>query len=122
MPQYMLLIYGPKGGGPQTEDELAAQHAAWMQVTQDMIDSGVHVAGNALEAIDTATTVRVRGGETVISDGPFADTKELLGGYYVLDVPDLDAALGWAARLPNVSFGSVEVRPVMVIADLPVAS
>jgi hypothetical protein len=122
MPQYMLLIYGPQGGGPQTPEELAAQHDAWMRVTQEMIDAGVHVDGNALEAIDTATTVRVRGGETIVSDGPFADTKELLGGYYILDVPDLDSALSWAARLPNVTFGSVEVRPVMVLADMPTAS
>jgi hypothetical protein len=122
MPQYMLLIYGPQGGGPQTPDELAAQHDAWMRVTQEMIEAGVHAGGNALEAIDTATTVRVRGGETVVSDGPFADTKELLGGYYILDVPDLDSALSWAARLPNVTYGSVEVRPVMVLADMPAAS
>ncbi len=122
MPQYMLLIYGPQDAGPQTEEELGAQHAAWMQVTQDMIDSGAHVAGAALEGVDTATTLRVRGGETVISDGPFADTKELLGGYYIIDVPNLDTALSWAARMPNAGYGSIEVRPVMVLADMPTAS
>jgi hypothetical protein len=122
MPQYMLLIYGAEGAGPQTPQEIATQHEAWMRVTQEMLEAGVHVAGNALEGADTATTVRVRGGETVLSDGPFADTKELLGGYYVLDVPDLDTALAWAAKLPNATYGSTEVRPVMVLADMPAAS
>jgi len=120
MPQYMLLIYSPAGAGPSTPDELAAQHDQWVAVTREMVRAGVRVAGDALESVDTATTVRVRGGETVVSDGPFADTKELLGGYYILDVPDLDAALAWAARLPNAGYGSVEVRPVMVLADMPV--
>ena len=57
--------------------------------------------------------MRVRGGETLITDGPFAETKEILGGFYIIDVPDLDAALEWAAKMPNISYGSVEVRPVM---------
>jgi hypothetical protein len=77
----------------------------------------VMVAGDGLEGVDTATTVRERDGETVFTDGPFAETKEILGGYYLIDVPDLDAALKWAARVPNVSFGSVEVRPVMVFPE-----
>ena len=68
----------------------------------------------ACRALETATTVRVRDGETLVTDGPFAETKEMLGGYYLIDVPDLDGALAWAAKIPNVGYGSVEVRPVMV--------
>jgi hypothetical protein len=118
MPQYMLLIYGPTEGGP-SEDEMQAQLPRWFEYTQALQDAGVMVAGDALQGPDTATTVRVREGETVLSDGPFADTKELLGGYYILDVPDLDAALKWAAQMPNINYGSVEVRPVMVFDTQP---
>jgi hypothetical protein len=106
--QYLLLIYVPTDG---TE---TAEHSAWMQYTQELQDAGVMVGGDGLQGLDTAATVRVRGGETVVTDGPFAETKEMLGGYYLIDVDDLDAALGWAAKIPSVGFGSVEVRPVMV--------
>jgi hypothetical protein len=106
--QYMLLIYVPADGSEQAEP------SAWMRYTQELQEAGVMVAGDGLQPGDTASTVRVRDGETLITDGPFAETKELLGGYYLIDVPDLDAALAWAARIPSVGFGSVEVRPVMV--------
>lgn len=114
MPQYMMLIYTPAEGGPSPE-ELQAEMPRWGEYTQALRDAGAMVAGDPLEATDTATTVRVRDGETVLSDGPFAETKENLGGYYVLDVADLDAALKWAARIPSASYGSVEVRPVMAM-------
>ena len=113
MPQYMLLIYSPADSRP-SDDELAAEMPRWFAFTSSLQESGAMVAGDALEPADTATTVRVRDGETVISDGPFAETKESLGGYYLIDVPDLDAALQWAAQIPNVGYGSVEVRPVVV--------
>jgi hypothetical protein len=116
VPQYMLLIYSPAEGGPSPE-EMQAEMPRWFEYTQALQDSGAMVAGDALQPIDTATTVRVRDGETVITDGPFAETKEILGGYYIVDVPDLDAALQWAARIPNAPYGSVEVRPVMVFSD-----
>jgi hypothetical protein len=96
---------------------MQAEMPRWFEYTQALQDAGVMVAGDALQPIDTATTVRVRDGETLITDGPFADTKEALGGYYIIDVADLDAALKWAARIPNVTRGSVEVRPVMVFSD-----
>jgi hypothetical protein len=111
--QYLLLIYMPTDGGPSPE-ALAAEHPRWMQYTEALGQAGVLVAGDALQGVDTAATVRVREDETLVSDGPFAETKELLGGYYLIDVPDLDAALAWAARIPSVGYGSVEVRPVMV--------
>ena len=113
MPQYMLLIYSPTDT-PRPREELEAEMPRWFSFTQELQESGAMVAGDALEPADTATTVRVRDGETVITDGPFAETKEALGGYYLVDVPDLDAALAWAAKIPNVGYGSVEVRPVVV--------
>ncbi len=113
MPQYMLLIYSSDDARP-TDAELQAEMPKWFAYTEALQTSGALVAGDALEPVDTATTVRVRDGETILSDGPFAETKENLGGYYIVDVPDLDAALGWAAKLPNVGYGCVEVRPVVV--------
>jgi hypothetical protein len=116
VPQYMMLIYTPTEGGPSPE-ELQAMHPRWNAYTQSLSEAGVLVAGDALEGTDTATTVRERSGETVLTDGPFAETKEILGGYYLIDVPDLDAALKWAAQVPNAPYGSVEVRPVMVFPE-----
>ena len=117
MPQYMLLIYSPTEGGPSPE-EAQAELPRWFEYTQQLQESGAMVAGDALQPVDTATTVRVRDGERLTSDGPFAETKEVLGGYYIIDVADLDAALAWAERIPSIGYGSVEVRPVMVF-DAP---
>jgi hypothetical protein len=75
--------------------------------------AGVIVSGEALEPSTTATTVRVRDGETLLTDGPFAETKEVIGGYYILDCPDLDTAVHWAAQIPGAKTGSIEVRPIM---------
>jgi hypothetical protein len=117
MPQYMLLIYTPTDGAPA--DESAAEMSAWYEYTESLRDAGLLVASDALQGVDTATTVRVRGGETQITDGPFAETKEFLGGYYVLDCPDLDTALAHAARVPNIHYGATEVRPVMDLSAMP---
>jgi hypothetical protein len=110
MPQYMLLLYSPPDGA--SPEEMAAEMPRWMEYTQSLKDAGQFVAGDPLQGVDVATTVRVRDGETQITDGPFAETKEFLGGYYVLDCPDLDTALAHAARVPNVHYGSIEVRPI----------
>jgi hypothetical protein len=118
MAQYILLIYAPTEGGPSPE-ELEAEMPRWFAYTQELQDAGVIRAGEALHGADSATTVRVRDGKRLTSDGPFAETKEVLGGYYVIDVPDLDAALAWAEKIPSVGYGSVEVRPVMVFDDVP---
>jgi hypothetical protein len=107
--QYLLLIYVPSDVQPDP-----AMRPAWMEYTRQLKEAGARVAGDALQGLDTAQTVRVRDGQTLVTDGPFAETKEMLAGYYLIDVPDLDAALGWAARIPSVGIGSVEVRPVMV--------
>lgn len=116
MPQYMLLIYTPVDGPPAGSDP--EQSARWFEYTQALRDAGVHVAGDALQGVDSATTVRVRDGETQLTDGPFAESKEFLAGYYLLDCPDLDTALGWAARMPNIHYGSTEVRPVMDMSQV----
>lgn len=114
MPQYMLLIYGDPSLGPQQgTPEFDAHMGKWFTYTESLREAGVYVAGEALQAPTTATTVAVRDGERVVTDGPFADTKEWLGGYYVIDAPDLDAALDHAARMPNIDYASVEVRPIM---------
>jgi hypothetical protein len=107
--KYLLQLYIPA-------DDASYERApmeAWNGYTRDLQESGALLAGDGLQGGATATTVRVRAGEQVVSDGPFAETKELLGGYYLIDVPDLDAALAWAAKVPNAPYGSVEVRPIM---------
>jgi hypothetical protein len=115
--KYMLLIYadpsqGPAEGSPEAE----AEFKEWFAYSQSLTDGGIMEDGNPLQAPATATTVSVRNGDRVVTDGPFADTKEWLGGYFVIDVPDLDAALDHAGRMPNIGYGHVEVRPVM---DIP---
>ena len=120
MPQYMLLIYAPLEGGPSPE-ELEAEMPRWFAYTEELQSSGAMVAGDALHPVSTATTVRVRNGESLVSDGPFAETKEVLGGYYVVDVPDRATAEQWAAKIPSAPYGSVEVREVMVF-DMPDAA
>lgn len=111
MPQYMLLIYTPVDS-PMTPEQMAEMGPRWDEFTERLKSAGALVAGDALERPDVATTVRERGGQTQFTDGPFAETKEFLAGYYLVDCPDLDTALGHASRMPNVGFGSVEVRPV----------
>ena len=117
MPQYMLLIYGPDAA-PDPE-KAAAEMPRWFQYTQELQDAGAMRAGEALHPTDSATTVRVRDGETQITDGPFAETKETLGGFYLIDVPDLDTALKYAAKMPNITYGTVEVRPVIDFSSMP---
>ncbi len=111
MPQYMLLIYNPVESEltPEQFQEIGSRYDTY---TQGLQEAGVLVGGDALERADVATTVRERDGQTQFTDGPFAETKEFLAGYYLLDCPDLDTALEHASHMPNIQFGSVEVRPV----------
>ena len=116
--QYMLLIYGDQNGWQSRSDEENNQlMQAYYQFTEDLQKSGSMVGGDALQPTQTATTVRVRNDETLTTDGPFAETKEQLGGYYIVDVGSLDEALEWAAKIPGAKHGSVEVRPVMVFDE-----
>ena len=112
--KYMMLIYGQEGGfGDMPEDQQQAVLKSWFDYTEDMEKAGVLLAGDALQPTASATSVRVRDGKTLTTDGPFAETKEQLGGYYLMEVPSLDEALDWAARCPGAPFGTIEVRPVM---------
>jgi hypothetical protein len=112
--KYMLLIYGDEKAWTRlSKAEVDHVTGAYFAYTEEMRKAGAFVAGDPLKATDTATTVRARGGKTTHTDGPFAETKEQLGGYYLLEVPDLDAALRWAAKCPGAAHGSIEVRPVM---------
>ena len=115
--RYLALIYSEETGPPSPEESQKMMDA-YGAFGKEAADRGVLLGGEALEATSTATTVRVRDGETLTTDGPFAETKEVLGGYYTIDVPDLDSALKWAAKVPNVGYGSIEVRPLMVF-DAP---
>jgi hypothetical protein len=109
--KFMLLLYVP--AEVRDDPDARASMEDWMAYGRALTEAGAHLGDNALEGLETATTVRVRDGETLITDGPFAETKELLGGYYILDVPDREAAVAWAAKVPNAPYGTVEVRPVM---------
>jgi hypothetical protein len=119
MSQYMLLLYAPE----VDEAEQAARWAEvpeWLEVTDGFRQQGVWVANSPLHPVETASTVRVRDGEMELTDGPFAVTKEVLVGYYILDCADLDEAVKHAARLPGARYGSIEVRPIMDMSEMPV--
>jgi hypothetical protein len=120
MPKYMLLFYAGEAG-PQEREERDAELPLWIQLIESLRDAGLLLGTDRLHPVEAATTVRVRNDETQILDGPFAVTKEFLGGYFLLDCADLDEALRQAARVPAARYGSVEVRPVMDIA-VPVAA
>jgi len=114
--QYMLLIYqNEKAWESMTETERHTQFGAYMKFSEDIRASGHFKAGDALQPIRTATTVRVRNGKTQTTDGPFAETREQLGGYYLIEAKDLDEATKIAARIPDAAIGngSIEIRPVM---------
>jgi hypothetical protein len=111
--RYMLLIYGEEPTAQPSQEELDAEMAEWWAYDTAVKESGVFITGDALQPSQTATTVRVKGEERLVTDGPFAETREVLGGFYVIDVPDLDTALDWAAKCPGAKYGSMEVRPVM---------
>lgn len=116
--QYMLLIYtDEEAGKTRSEEENGQIYQAYMSFTKELQDRGAMVAGDALQSTDTATTVRVQNDETLTTDGPFAETKEQLGGYYLVEADSLDEAIEWAAKIPAARHGSVEVRPVMVFEE-----
>ena len=110
--KYMLLMYADESKTPKTPEELQAAGQAWSAFGKEVQAAGAWISNNGLSPVADATTVRVREGKTLITDGPFAETHEQLGGYYVLDCPNLDEALGWAAKIPSAKYGSIEVRPL----------
>ncbi|MEX0673588.1 MAG: YciI family protein [Gaiellaceae bacterium] len=113
--QFMLLIYDDEQTWRgMSEEERNGVMGEYFAYTEQLREAGAYVAGDALQPIDTATTVRMRDGEQLLTDGPFAETKEQLGGYYLVDVGSIDEALQWAAKIPSARYGSIEVRPVVV--------
>ena len=113
--QYMCLIYDAESTwNAMSEEERNTVFGEYMAFTESIRSSGNYVSGDALQPTGTATTVRIRNGETLVTDGPFAETKEQLGGYYLIEAKDVDEALKIAERIPSARYGSIEVRPVMV--------
>jgi hypothetical protein len=115
--KYMLLVYLDEQVLSETEREHCYVESA--QLTQDLNSAGQYLDASPLHPIATATSVRVRDGKRLVTDGPFAETREQLGGYYLIEAGDLDEAIAIAERIPPVRFGTVEIRPVMDIAGLP---
>jgi len=111
--QYLLMIHSDESAMKSAPQEATAQmHAAYMAYTEAMKEARVLVGSNRLRPTAEATTVRAPGGKRSVLNGPFAETKEQLGGYYLIEAPDLDVALSWAARCPGAEHGAIEVRPV----------
>ena len=112
--EYILLIYNSEAEAQKmTPAQGQEMFQGYMKFTQDLQASGKNKGGNPLERTASATTVRVRNGKTVVTDGPFAETKEQLGGYYLVEAKDLDDAIAIAAKIPGALTGSIEVRPIM---------
>lgn len=116
--QYMIMNYEDAAAFSARTDEQksSAYWGAWAAYAQALKESGVMVSGNGLQPPHAGTTLRLRDGKPSIQDGPYADTKEQLGGYFIIEVTDLDTALDWAARCPAAADGSVEIRPVLVMS------
>jgi hypothetical protein len=113
--QYMLLIYGEEDSWASlSEDEMQAVYAEYGKLSEELRERGAYIDGSELQPVSTATSVRVRDGETVLTDGPFAETKEALGGYYLVEAESLDEAIEWAAKIPSARRGVIEVRPVVM--------
>lgn len=113
--KYMLLLRVNPGEGPTEGEALDTEMAAWGRLMGELAEAGVMLEAHGLDTEETATTLRVVDGERVVTDGPFAETRESLFSFYILDVADLDAALDWAAKMPNATYGSVEVRPLSAV-------
>jgi hypothetical protein len=112
--KYLCTIYGDETQwGNASPEQIGAVMQAYEAFGREVKEAGAHLGGEGLEPTSAATTVRVRDGERVLSDGPFAETKEQLGGFYLLECDSLDEAIDWAAKIPGAATGSVEVRPVM---------
>jgi hypothetical protein len=115
--KYLLMICTDEAAEARTPQAgMAEMMKQYFAFTQDAKDKGVYLGGNALQPTSTATTVRVRDGKAITSDGPFTETKEQIGGYYLVECKDLDEAIAWAARIPGASYGAVEVRPIRVFS------
>lgn len=118
--QYLFLLYGAEAGSPeppQDPKELEAYMAPWIEYNAVLQKAGAMLGGNALQPTSTATTVEMKNGNASFTDGPFAETKEQLGGYYLIECANLDEALALAAKCPAAQHGRVEVRPIMDLGE-----
>jgi len=116
--QYLLVIYeDEKSRKTRTPEDMESMVGRYFKLNDALKEAGAFIAGDALEPTSTATTVRVRNGKSTFTDGPFAETMEQLGGYYLIEAKDLDEALKWASQIPAAENGSVEVRPIMQIPN-----
>jgi hypothetical protein len=113
--RYLALIYNEEPAEP--EEMTPEMMAPWIAFGEEATKRGANPTGDALQPTSTATTVRIRDGQTMTTDGPFAETKEVLGGYYILECPNLDAAVDLAAKIPVAQYGSIEVRPILEIPE-----
>ncbi len=113
--KYALLIYNTEPTEAVPEDLMAAEMEGYQKFGQHITNSGANLGGEALQPTATATTVRVHDGQTISTDGPFAETKEALGGFYLIEAADLDEAIGYAAMIPGATHGSIEIRPIWVV-------
>ena len=118
--KYMLLIYTDENAWSEGEREHC--YAESTELTHELHKKGQYLAASPLQPVSTATSVRVREGKRSVTDGPFAETREQLGGYFMIDAKDLDEAIGIAGRIPGARKGTVEIRPVMELAGLPTGS
>jgi hypothetical protein len=111
--KFALLIYeSPEAFASRNKDEIDSYTGAWRSYYKALVEADVFVGGDPLQVPETGTTIRIKDGKRLVQDGPYADTKEQLGGFTILELPSLDAALDWAARCPAASYGAVEVRPL----------
>lgn len=110
--KYTLLFYANESEGPQTPEEGQALAAQWHVLLKEAKAAGVLIENNGFKPVSDATTIRVRGGKTLITDGPFAETHEQLGGFFIVNCKDLDEAISWAKKVPHAVYGSVEIRPL----------
>jgi hypothetical protein len=122
MAKYLLLIYTDEATLPATPEATMAMFAEYGAFTEAIAAQGILRAGEALEPTSASTTVRVRDGKTLVTDGPFAETKEALGGFFMIECDDLDTALGAAAGIPGARFGTIEVRPIIPMPEPGAAS
>jgi hypothetical protein len=116
--KYILLIYSDEQGW--TDAERGRCFAESTQLTHDLSAAGQYLGASPLDSVATATSVRIRDGKRLVTDGPFAETREQLGGYFLIEAPDLDAAIAIAARIPGARKGTVEIRPVLELSGLPI--
>lgn len=117
--KYIALIYSTPNAGPQPGDaEFGAYMEAYGAVDAAMREAGAYLGGEALEGPETATSLRIKGGKVETMDGPFAETKEVLGGFYLMECTDLDEAISLAAKIPTAEHGTIEIRPIMDLSGL----